>query len=358
MSQVSANPTQGRFDHYDVLRGLAIVMVFFVHAGQQYLQDSKYSAVNSFLDVGKHGVAFFFFLSGALLSISLRKTSASRKMYLRYICKRLLRIYPAYFLSLLLLTIISQPSLRDFLQHLFLLHSLDFRTFGSINYPYWSLSVEFITYLIIPLLLWFSKGSNRMAVLTSIIIISLSWQILGYFAREIIGFDPRNELSATFYVITALPAFAVGVYKIELEKSNRGLLLIRAFSMLAIADLAMSFFGIFRVFQFWDPINQLMHGSTGYLTYGCLALTLSNMFSHTTKKIRLLSSLSKISYSVYLWHLPLLVLCMEKFDSSVPTLFLAIILTIIVSLLSFRVIEAPFIKYSAEKVRLEEKGKP
>lgn len=352
---MTANPVQARFDQYDVLRGLAIFMVFSVHAGQQFLGESRFSDLNSFLDAGKHGVAFFFFLSGALLAHSLRKVSVSKTNYLKYLLKRLLRIYPAYFISLIVLTVISAPSLQDFLQHLFLVHSLDFRTFGSINYPYWSLSVEFLIYLIIPLLLWLTKDSSRMTALTSLIIISLTWQILGYFARRTVGFDPRNELSATFYVITAIPAFALGVYKLELEKSSKGLKLVKACSMLAVADLLMSFFGIFFEFQFWDPINQLMHGATGYLTYGCLALSLSRKLNEINWTLKILVILSKISYSVYLWHLPIIILCLENYGPSVLSLIMALLITLIVSYLSFRILEKPFIIYSAQNVVLREK---
>jgi peptidoglycan/LPS O-acetylase OafA/YrhL len=346
-----------RLDHYDVLRGVAIVMVFLVHAGQQYLDGSRISEINSFLDTGKHGVAIFFFISGALLGRSLRGVATSSKNYLRYISKRLLRIYPAYLLSLLFLTIPNGPSLRDFLQHFFLVHSLDFRTFGSINYPYWSLSVEFLMYLIIPLLIWKTKDSNRITFLASLIGISLSWQIFGYIARQTTGFDPRNELSATLYLITALPAFAVGVYRQEIGKSGLGSKLAKTCSMLAIADLIMSFVRIFYDLQFWNPINQMMHGSTGYLAYGCLALYLSNALCKSEVKLKILVPISKISYSIYLWHLPILIFCMKEFGSHVLSLVIALFLTYIVSMLSFHFIERPFIIYSARKISLEVQGK-
>jgi peptidoglycan/LPS O-acetylase OafA/YrhL len=350
-----ASPEFGkvRLDHYDVLRGVAIVMVFLVHAGQQYLDDSRFSVFNSFLDTGKHGVAIFFFISGALLGSSLRGVSASSKNYFKYISKRLFRIYPAYLLSLVFLTIINGPSSRDFLQHVFLVHSLDFRTFGSINYPYWSLSVEFLMYLTIPILIWKTKDSNRITFLAVLIGISLSWQIFGYIARQTIGFDPRNELSATLYLFTALPAFAIGVYKHEIEKSDLGKALSKICALFAIADLIMSFIRIVYDLQFWNPINQLMHGSTGYLAYGCLAFCLSNALSKSKLKFKLLIPISKISYSIYLWHLPILIFCMEEFGSHMLSLIFALFLTYIVSILSFQFIEKPFIGYSAKKIKLE-----
>ena len=196
-----------------------------------------------------------------------------------------------------------------------------------------------------------------MTFLAAIVILSLSWQILGYLARRTVGFDPRNELSASLYVITALPAFAVGVYKLELERTNRLLKIIQICSMLAISDLIMSFIGIFRTIQFWEPMNQLMHGSTGYLTYGCLALTLSNKLSQNKNKMKILIALSKISYSVYLWHLPIFILCLEMFGSNFVGFFLALIITFAASYLSFTLFEKPFIKYSTQNVVFKVKGR-
>jgi peptidoglycan/LPS O-acetylase OafA/YrhL len=96
----STESGKGRLGHFDILRGLAVVMVFLVHAGQQYLNGSRFSEINSFLDTGKHGVAIFFFISGALLGSSLRGVAASSMNYFKYISKRLFRIYPAYLMTL------------------------------------------------------------------------------------------------------------------------------------------------------------------------------------------------------------------------------------------------------------------
>ena len=333
MIQRNAPNTISRAFHFDILRAISILMVLAVHLGQQFLSDTDFSSLNSFLDIGKHGVAFFFFLSGALIAISLGKINISKKNYKRFIVKRLLRIYPAYLFSLIILTWVYSVSQSDFLQHFFLVHSLKSQSFGSINYPYWSLSVEFLAYLIFPFLIWVRKSKTRKKLFVAVIIVSLSWQVFGYLARRYMSFDSNNNLSATFYLITALPAFVIGIYKEEVTKSLRLRKIISIFATIAVVDIFIGAIGAVNKIEVLYPINQLMHGSFGYLAYGALALKLLDKLEEKGYSPKSLKFVSEISYSLYLWHLPLILFSISIFGRGFISFTLSIILFVSISLI-------------------------
>lgn len=110
---------------------------------------------------GDTGVTLFFILSGFLLFLPYAKTllydgqwPGTRQFYLR----RAIRIMPAYYVSLLLMILLAYPEYLR-LDHwkqllLFLTFFMDSSqsTYQQINGPYWTLAIEWQFYLILPLL--------------------------------------------------------------------------------------------------------------------------------------------------------------------------------------------------------------
>ncbi|TMC15932.1 MAG: acyltransferase [Chloroflexi bacterium] len=117
--------------------------------------------LNSFLYFGKYGVTLFFVLSGFLLFMPFaeallfeKKWPSVRQFYLR----RIFRIMPAYYLSLILIVLLFQ---RQYLQSqhwqelgLFFTFLMDSSqaTFKQLNAPFWTLAVEWQFYMLLPLL--------------------------------------------------------------------------------------------------------------------------------------------------------------------------------------------------------------
>ncbi|HEY1354623.1 MAG TPA: acyltransferase [Ktedonobacteraceae bacterium] len=151
----------------DGVRACAILMVIVFHinwidGNYQKLWDWRSNPLASSLAIaGGTGVTLFFVLSGFLLFLPYAKAllfagrwPRARTFYLR----RALRIMPGYYLSLLLLILLSAPS---YLQAanlpatgLFLTLFMDSspQTFRALNGPYWTLATEWQFYLLLPLL--------------------------------------------------------------------------------------------------------------------------------------------------------------------------------------------------------------
>jgi peptidoglycan/LPS O-acetylase OafA/YrhL len=151
----------------DGVRACAILMVIVFHVNwidgnYQKLWDWRSNPLASSLAIaGGTGVTLFFVLSGFLLFLPYAKAllfagrwPQARTFYLR----RALRIMPGYYLSLLLLILLSAPA---YLQAanlpatgLFLTFFMDSspQTFRALNGPYWTLATEWQFYLLLPLL--------------------------------------------------------------------------------------------------------------------------------------------------------------------------------------------------------------
>lgn len=178
-----------KLNSLDGLRGFAVLFVFLSHTsniGIYLLPGANFSGI------GTNGVILFFILSSFLLTYPflIKKEGAiSHKYLLNYFTRRFFRIFPLYFIYLLLallsttlfasFTNYNKPvgipftlNLTEFIQHLLLQQG------KSIT---WSIMVEFRYYFIIPFLgiLFSTLFKNRLlpCLLTVITISTISQYI-------------------------------------------------------------------------------------------------------------------------------------------------------------------------------------
>ncbi len=128
-------------------------------------------ALQSLLRGGYLAVQSFFLLSGFVLARSYASTRWNRHSLTRFVMARFARIYPAYLLSLVLIAwfvaeflLNSGPSLHQkatiLTDYAFVLQGWTGSLNVGWNTPAWSLSCEFFFYLCFPLVfLWMGRGS-------------------------------------------------------------------------------------------------------------------------------------------------------------------------------------------------------
>ncbi len=170
----------------DGLRGVAVFIVFLSHTSNL---DIFLLPLMDFSGIGKSGVFLFFILSSFLLTYPfIRKghEAATPNFLANYGLRRFLRIYPVYFLYLLLGLITTSlmakivPSdspigipfelnVQEFIAHLFLLQGKEVT---------WSILVEFRYYFVLPLLaLMYAlvlKNHLGLSIIVTLILIFLS----------------------------------------------------------------------------------------------------------------------------------------------------------------------------------------
>jgi exopolysaccharide production protein ExoZ len=148
------------------LRGLAVILVFFVHYhalfGAQLPADSFTFALSSFLEcVGHSGVDLFFVLSGYLIYSILMKGPIDHGKFIK---RRVVRIYPTFLfvlglylaLSMIFVSENKVPADRTdagiyILQNVLLLPGMfNIRPIITVA---WSLSYEFFFYFLMPIMM-------------------------------------------------------------------------------------------------------------------------------------------------------------------------------------------------------------
>lgn len=99
---MSSPVDRGRLDHIDAMRAIAVLLVMWTHYAEMFapIAGSQLwlNAVQRFADFGRVGVVIFFGVSGMLIPTSLRGTP--RDGTRRFLIRRFLRLYPAFWLSL------------------------------------------------------------------------------------------------------------------------------------------------------------------------------------------------------------------------------------------------------------------
>lgn len=163
MSPPGARTGSSRLPSLTGMRFIAAFLVFFCHSSMQmFYTDSGVTEVTTRLGIGAGwlGVAFFFMLSGFVLTYSARPADRPTGFWRR----RLVKIYPNHFVvwsaAVLLALLPGQPAedgvtAAKVLPSLFLIHSWvpDIEVFNALHVPSWSLSCELLFYLAFPWLL-------------------------------------------------------------------------------------------------------------------------------------------------------------------------------------------------------------
>jgi peptidoglycan/LPS O-acetylase OafA/YrhL len=141
----------------DTLRAFAVITVIFHHWGFPIPDRSVSDLLHKIIPDGRFGVDLFFVLSGFLItSILLDARSADRtrlKVIRNFMIRRILRIFPVYYLTLIILAWIGYPFIQKHLGW-FLSYSSNILSFRNKSWNAfshsWTLSVEEQFYLVWP----------------------------------------------------------------------------------------------------------------------------------------------------------------------------------------------------------------
>ena len=349
----------------DSLRALAVLAVIIYHVDVNYLPG------------GFLGVDLFFVLSGYLISsliIKEYRKTGSLNLYNFYI-RRARRLLPAvYFMitvGLVVMVLFNEVLLRK--SHLdaifgyiyssnwwYIFHKLDyFDSFGAQS-PFkhlWSLAIEEQFYMIFPLLFLlvnrkkkskdgtYKLNKNFLYVILGLILVSL--------IAHILLFDINNISRIYFGTDTRAFSLLVGVvgailYPMERLHAKVTLQQNMVYSVVSLVSIAT----LITVMIYTSEYNTLLYRG-GFLLVAILGLIviISSGKQHTLMS-RLLSFkpvvfIGKISYSLYLWHFPVLVLTTPVSEIGNPNIIfviLRVILTFILATASYVFVETPIRK--------------
>jgi len=323
----------------DGLRAIAVLAVLLAHYWPRLFPS------------GFLGVDIFFVISGYVITSSLdgRKDVTFRSFLVSFYSRRMRRILPALLVCILVVSIVSAilipypiASFKTAISAIFgfsniyLLHaSVDYfgqsSEFNLFTHT-WSLGVEEQFYFVFPALFWFIYKSNNLTKRSkacTLIFIGLS--LLGF-----VLLNQHSKEFAYFFTPVRVWEFAAGIFVYYKRKG-----LSRENSKLA----RVAFIGMIALF--FLPVELQTLSTISVVIASCMFM----LFNPNVGGLnRVLTSAPMLwiglrTYSLYLWHWPVLVVFKRTVGDSGPyMLFLVVLSSVLIAHLSYMYVEQPFRK--------------
>ena len=328
-----------RIEWLDSLRAISSIAVVFFHLSgpdpsNPRVDNSFYFQVISY---GWLGVPVFFFISGYCIKMVLDNT----KSMAEFLIKRFLRIFPAYYFSLLLTlaAIMARylylgandlaeipKTLESILATIFLLTAPASST-PVINWVYWSLTYEIFFYVIISFSFLLKQG-QRLHFVLFITFLSLVYNYLKEF---------------NFFFLSQWPMFSLGFFTYSLVKKEN--------VVTSIGGIVISFFSLFLNYPYLTEKNPFYYLVAATCVF--IFALFNNYFTPNIRVPKLFVKIGLCSYSLYLIHVPLGVYLIKDLRNAIlissPRLRffidnLTLLVLLILSYFIYLYIEEPFRK--------------
>jgi Predicted acyltransferases len=360
-----------RFDELDSLRGLAALAVFFFHMYLVFNENLisrllfEYGPLRIAV-AGSEAVTFFFVLSGFVLSLPFH--SRNQPAYRKFVIRRVCRIYIPYLTAILFALSMREIfytgkiiGLSDWFNvnwtapfhfHAAMDHLLLIGTFSSnLNNVVWSLVHEMRISLIFPFLM---SLLVRMNVMQGIGLgIALSVGSVLYVSLSGADFWGTEWYASLHYTAMFIVGALLAKHRDHLQSMLR--------NMRATAKRFLFLFGLL-LYVYANPsfiLNMVIEGfnpyyrtvmDTWFTSLGAAILMMfgigSVRFSNFLKS-KFIHYMGKISYSLYLSHLAVLLSCIHFLYNVLPMWAICLIAaagTFAVSSLMYHLVEKPSIK--------------
>jgi peptidoglycan/LPS O-acetylase OafA/YrhL len=348
----------------DGLRAVAALSVVGYHAWLYTTPAINTAHIHGFGSQAMHelrlGLVLFFVLSGFLLYQPWVRSALSggREPRLRaYLVRRAARILPAYYLAVLgsialLWGLRGAPGVRlppadGLWTFAVFAQNLSDATVLKLDPPLWTLAVEVSFYLLLPVLGWLAlrtRGSGRAGQLA----VPLAFLLAGVAYNRAIFAPGPSVLWPTKVLPAMAPYFAAGMLAavlVEGRTAGRGVTraLLVGGALLVVGDG-------------WWAANGATHGSHSIWLhmlrdlpaaagFACIIAGVArSLHPPWVLRTRPVAWTGRISYGVYLWHVPLLLFLRahHALALSVPgALVIVLPLTLAVAALSWHLVERP-----------------
>lgn len=355
-----------RVDGLDVLRAVAAMLVVFYHLFELGPPAMKALLLWPPNPYGWIGVDLFFVLSGFFIGRLVLEPARFRPG--AFVVRRALRILPAYYFSMLAIVLFLRPEMVfsangwwHLLTHAALFHNLLPDHHGSINGVYWTLGVEWQFYL---LMLLAAPLLRRPRALMPVLLLAL---LACWAYRTAIYLHGSDNLMLRFQHGTQLPGmldlFVAGILCAWLSLRHPAAL--RRWGPVLLAVGVVITVPTLRYLQshigdYWTHGFSII--GTRSLMAVCFGMLILGMLHPPRWLIvpldRLgVTRLGQYSYSVYLFHLPLLLAMAPHIPADwgrggmLLVIAMYLLATVAVSRFVYRHVELPWIERGREWTR-------
>lgn len=346
----------------DILRGLAILIVVFYH---------NFGSV-SFFRFGWLGVDLFFVLSGFLITDILLKSRDNKFYFRNFYIRRILRIFPLYYLVLFLFFTLSPVLFKqkgpETVFSYYQSNSTWYWTYfqnwlmvkkGPAPVPFlshfWSLAIEEQFYLFWPVMIFFIK---KYETIKKIIIALIAAAVIIRFGVWI-AYSHEVE---KFYcnTFTRMDSLLMGcllaVHLKEGKEIPMKLIKIIIAGFICLVSASLLLFGNLRQDNMLFPTVGYSLTAAFFTSVVYLFLKHEKIVIGWIKHLSALRFAGKISYGMYVYHIPIYLILsnllsrafissssLSIIDKPLFVSILSVLLTVIASTISFYVVERPIL---------------
>jgi len=347
--------TKTHQNNFDLLRFVFAFIVFLVHT--HVLSEQGELAMFSHWLSSEFAVESFFVVSGYLVVMSFHRSASIAD----YFEKRVRRIYPAYVAVILLVVVagaaLTSVSLKEYLSlgsARYLGWNLVFLNFvapglpglfesnpvQAVNGALWTLKIEVAFYLSVPILVILGSRFGRLPVLVAVYVAAVAWVLVFEGIADHTGSELYVRLGRQLPgQMSYFVAGAAGFYWIDYLRSRRWL-----FAGLAAAA---AIFLVLPVDRTLDVLIEPAALAVFVLFLGVGALFVGNFGRY-----------GDFSYGIYIVHFPIvqMLVSLGMFSwNPYLALGLAAGLVLLAAIISWHIVEKPFLRKSSHYVVAEVK---
>ncbi|MFK7787289.1 MAG: acyltransferase family protein [Crocinitomicaceae bacterium] len=353
------------FEHLDVLRFVAAIMIVFLHSYESigwfdadissqldFVSNNAYA--DQFMKNLGIGVDVFFLISGFLITYLLleEKKRFGTIAIKKFIVRRILRLWPVYFAIVLVapvLVILTQSPDPNYLPNLFFLGNFDTIATQSWDYPFhhfWSICIEEHFYFVWPLVIAFIPFKYLLRVFIALIAVSIGFRC---YAVEYLDHSWFQIYLNTLSRMDVIVIGAIAGYFYSKQKFDFKLPKYARITLLATLLVSLALYPI----SSWESLLEA--GFKKYFYMGIILVlfldyNFNSTYKHRLKSNSILHYFGKVSYGIYMYGNIVLLLIIKqimwRFDiRSIWVYFtLVLIFSILIPIASYELFERPILK--------------
>ena len=322
-----------RVRELDGVRGISIIVVVAFHLlkrADYFTSNETLHSITRLSSIGWVGVDIFFVLSGFLITSILLRTKHEKNYFKNFYVRRSLRIFPLYFVFIAVILLLlpkldpdftpeiphALPFLLLYQQNwLMLISKIPLTTYLAVT---WSLAIEEQFYLIWPAVVYFTKKETLIKLSIGVILFSILARLLG-----ILFWDDMSQVSTFFYYNT-FTRFEQLVFGGLLAVAFTEPLWIQRLKNISIPSFWVAFTAFlalcFTAYPHMVPLDEniwlVFGGYTLAAVFSAALVTIlmthpeTSMFRRLFQN-KLLIFFGKYSYSIYLLHVPIILILLD-----------------------------------------------
>jgi peptidoglycan/LPS O-acetylase OafA/YrhL len=355
-----------RISELDGLRVIAALGVVWIHSWTFCGNPAGWHSIYRAFAILGNGVDFFFVISGFFMYMIFYKKKFSAATYGQFILKRWKRIAPAFYVSAACYVLwfglqdSNYPSVLNLFINILFLNNI--YQAHEIIAPFWSLATEWQFYMLLPLLFCFRGRNMFLGVLVgcSLLSVIFFYLITRHFNDASYWFWERQIIARFSEFGWGILAAYLFVKQVKVSSWLRGVKGNLVGLMFCVAGRVMMMTEFYSHTGGFSTFSRSF--SVTLMTFGFAVICYSVIMGRSVFS-RFLATwpmqyIGRISYSIYLWH-SLVIFLMEgilvKFHRlpfySLWVFVVVTFFTIVISALSYRLLEASYFKsrLSAER---------